>query len=795
MTANVRAAGDTDRGGRPAAVRGGAASAGELIGWVAVVGVVAMAGLRCIVAMNPDLYWATDPRQGMALPEIGPLGAAVLDWLAMLTLALAVTAAVLRGQRVRWLLIGLWAIGLGFALWHGWDHAENLRLGGHWAGALALGVAAAHLAADDRWRRLMLAGLVAMAIPIGLQAMYGVVVEHPMTVADYEANREAILDSRGWEEGSVEQRKFEERLYQVQALGRFSLGNVLGTVMLTLALAAAGALAGLIGTGRWRRTLGWTIATAGVAALAGAVAVLTFSKGVILAGIVGVGAAAVACGMSWWLGRRDEESMGTHPRSGWASGSGGSWVGRGWAVVLLAVVVACVGAVVVRGMIGEPETIEGERSLLFRWHYWQAAASMWAERPITGVGPGRFQEAYLVHKNPLNPEDVRDPHNVFAAYVAGLGLGGIAWAAALIGLLWHAGRSLGARAMAAAGDGAEPAEERSDERAKRWMAVAAIAALAFCAQYWIELPRYWLAPALLWLAATAGWVAMAGWLSGRGEWNTRLGCVGLFGAVAAMMAHVQIEMSLTNMMAAPLLLAVLGAAAGGGGQSGNAAGEDAGATAGDRSRWLGGAAAGAVVVAAAVVTLAVGVVPIARQQATLGEAARQLANNRVPVAAQTLAEARQQRLGDGRIAHNEARLHAELAERAHARGDAVARNRHLAAAIRALQDGREHGELARLWRFEAGLSRRAWQLTGDERWLTHAVEAAEHVLEHDPYSIDAHVRAADLAWQLGEEQDEARERARQWYREALRLHELAYLDELRQLQRDDLARVRERAER
>ncbi len=49
--------------------------------------------------------------------------------------------------------------------------------------------------------------------------------------------------------------------------------------------------------------------------------------------------------------------------------------------------------------------------MLVRWQYWNAAAKMSADHPITGVGPGNFARSYTRYKPPAALESVADPHN------------------------------------------------------------------------------------------------------------------------------------------------------------------------------------------------------------------------------------------------------------------------------------------------------------------------------------------------------------------------------------------------
>jgi tetratricopeptide (TPR) repeat protein len=91
---------------------------------------------------------------------------------------------------------------------------------------------------------------------------------------------------------------------------------------------------------------------------------------------------------------------------------------------------------------------------------------------------------------------------------------------------------------------------------------------------------------------------------------------------------------------------------------------------------------------------------------------------------------------------------------------------------------------ALLWRTEANLAWQAWRDTGEPKWRERAMDAIVGWLAHDPYGVESHLRAADIAWQAGRIDE-----ARQWYARALELSEKAYLDELSQLTAEGRARA------
>src|SRR5690606_4734339 len=141
--------------------------------------------LPLAVPISPVLYFDLDPRSeaGQApITTLGPAGAAWLHVLSVVAGAAAVGVAAWGGGRVRWWACGLFTLGAAFAAWHMGGSADARLQCGAWIGAAALGLGAAHLAQFGEARRFMVAALVAMLLPMTIQAARYVLVEHPMTV-------------------------------------------------------------------------------------------------------------------------------------------------------------------------------------------------------------------------------------------------------------------------------------------------------------------------------------------------------------------------------------------------------------------------------------------------------------------------------------------------------------------------------------------------------------------------------------------------------------------------------------
>ncbi len=761
---------------------------------IAAVMLVTVVALRAIVSFSPQLWWMTDPRTDPT-PTVGfgPAATAITDWLLILSLLLSVVSCAASGRKTHGLLILLWAAGLGFVFYQGMVDFESLRIGSVWTGSLAAALAALHLGQEPALRKTLCACLIALTLPLTTQGVMQVTYYHAQSVRDYEQNREEKLRQRGWAPGSTEQRKFEERLYQNEATGNFGLSNVFGSVMMALTLLGAGAAVSV-----WKSKAqspkpkvlpSCLIATAGVVCL-----ILSFSKGAVVA----TGATLLAMGAGWCLPRFKYKGV----------------------ILGVLIVAAGIGGVAARGLMGEPKTAAGERSLLFRWHYWQAAGRMIEQHPVAGVGPSRFQDAYLVHKNPLNPEEVADPHSVFAAFTSTLGLGGWAWSAVILGLLVLAGLRIESPKSQIASHN-PPSEIRRLEQRQQPLnpqsIILLIAAMVFSIEYaatlrilglmgavligitamlgamgWAAwkgklkgrdgrpspqgrpigaalfiaamlLP--WMIPQLgAWLLGAAGFTAAALWLNRR-EPDQPMLRLGLFTAAAALLLHAQIEMSLTHLMAGPLLLTILGLAASGPGSA--------------PRQLLDRAAIGLT----AAVTLA-GLLPllkICEQGYRLRHAAQAVRTDNPRELAKAL-EHELPRLRQLRPPN----LQAVRYESQYWLADLNQPDRAIAVLEEAIQTGLKQPTLLHAL---ASTAEEAYHRTREKeaRYLRKAAEASEKALKLDPYNFEAHAQAADLAWELGD-----RDKARRFYRRALELNDLAYLDPNKQLTQEQIGAIREK---
>jgi len=412
-------------------------------------------------------------------------------------------------------------LGAGAVLWHGARETEHLVVGGPWIAAVAAMLGAGWLSERREFRGLLLGlGLGVIALLFARSAVQ-VWVDHPQTVAHYEANREQMLAAQGWAPGSPQALMYERRLRQPDATAWFGLSNVLAT------FAAAAVVFGLttlpLVRGRVTRCAMLVLGGLGLALLW-----MTGSKG-------GWGAVAIGglvAGAFVLSGRRR--------------------LGIRWRGALpLAAALGVLVVVVLRGLVGERL---GELSLLFRAQYLEAAARIFTQHPLYGVGPAGFQEAYLLAKNPLNPEEITSPHSVMFDWLATLGLAGLPWVWLLLRRGWSVAEAPEAAAMT----------ERATSSTKRLGPVAVriavlLPVVLFATSAWFEqamlLPLEIGARAL----GVVGWVGLTLVIAGFvGEDRPARLAPALIATGATLFAHAQIELTPVHAGSAPLLLLLIG---------------------------------------------------------------------------------------------------------------------------------------------------------------------------------------------------------------------------------------------
>ncbi|MCK4873096.1 MAG: O-antigen ligase family protein [Phycisphaerales bacterium] len=771
---------------------------------LAALVVIALAVLRCLMLISPQVYFDQDPCLVVLTANgIGPSGSVLLD-----VLTIAACGVVLIGaRRIDIVSVVLALFGAAAVVYHASGDAGDLRVGASWCAAISTGLAAVHFGRLPTLRRLTVALVLGLAGALAVRGVFQVLVEHPQTLNYFREHQEQTLAAQGHVADSTAARSFERRLSQNDAMGWFGLANVYGSLIGAMLVGWC-----VVAANAWRRVRNGDVSSglAGLAtlgALACAVAlVLSHSKGAIAATLLGLALAAM---FPLIRGRR--------------------WIGPAVIAVVLALVA-------LRGLLGERIDPKIELSILFRWQYLIGAVHAWLLDPVLGTGPDGFKAAYQLVKPALSTEEVTSPHSILFDYLATLGVGGIAWCA-----MWL-------RWVSRAGNSADDEEQDSEGRiawvihrpyfAAAVAAIIVVIAMRFEAQV---LLGYDLVARLLGTILFAGFAAGA-WHLLRKPDGARAGAlrITLFGVVIVLIAHSQIEMTPVCAGSAALFMLVCGL-------SGSAPNAPNGKVTAPIGRYLWGG----LVIAGAGATFVLGWLPLHQHQTHLEAASRALqptAQVRMDLSELRPSMSREEviahleRIGAVFSAHgitgplpSDARRFVEFADIdglatletlvipqavEHLRAaDAVGRPspepiRQIAqlwaaraAASAALN--RHDDEAASLARAEAAIDelldrfpdrsahwhlgmlahREMYRRSINQAHFDQAVRCAERAAALDPHSLTGVLDVADILWEGGEHDEAAT-----WYRRALKLNDLHRLDPLEQLTPERLAEVTTRAD-
>ena len=371
---------------------------GTGLAWVGLIIMTTLVMIRTLIEHDPFPMWSADPFV-FSPPTIGltPLKALVLNLSVVLACSITLAGLLIRRDHIGVIRPILFVSGLSIIAHHGFHAYESVSDGSNLLAIFSVLFVASCAHKIGHAQQLIAAITLGFVLLLSITGAYEMFVIHPQTVANYEFTRESFLASRGWLPGSFEALAYERRLHQAEPLAWFGLTNVFASF-------AGACAAGLL-------TLGWTLRKTDrisvVYLLAGLVAMgsllMTGAKGGV--GAFGIGICLTIAAMLVKRKRLD---------------------GRAIAAMCGFVVLG----VISRGFIGERI---GELSLLFRSQYMVGSMRMFFENPLFGVGPGAFQEQYMIVKPALSPEDVASAHSIGFDLIATLGLGGLA----LLGMLVH----------------------------------------------------------------------------------------------------------------------------------------------------------------------------------------------------------------------------------------------------------------------------------------------------------------------------------------------------------------------
>lgn len=263
--------------------------------------------------------------------------------------------------------------------------------------------------------KLLVALIAALGVLSAYQCADQFLFTNRMMIEQYEQAPRTFLEPLGIETGTFQQFLFEHRLYSRGVRSFFTTRNSAGSFTLMALFAAAALFIDKLKNRKSGSSPPSYLFACGIAAaviLFGLA--LTRSKGAII-GLFSAAAIFIA-----------------YLRFG-------SWLKahkKGILIVCLLLAVA-VGSVVIWYGLNYGK-LPGGSSMLVRWQYWHAAAKMYADHFVTGVGPGNFAHFYPHYKPAEALETVADPHNFPLSILTQYGpLGLIGFLAMILLPLWR----------------------------------------------------------------------------------------------------------------------------------------------------------------------------------------------------------------------------------------------------------------------------------------------------------------------------------------------------------------------
>ena len=233
--------------------------------------------------------------------------------------------------------------------------------------------------------KLLLCVVAALGVVSAYQSAEQLFSSNQMTIEQYEQAPQTILEPLGIQPGTFAQFLFEHRLYTKGIRGFFTTSNSAGSFALLATFAAIALFIEKLKNMSFPRNLSRAesreresilhIALCGIAVAAVIFAlVITRSKGVIISSIF-------AATLFILLLRF------------------GDWVKAHKLIITIACFLLFVVAVFIVARYGLTHgRLPGGNSTLVRWQYWHASVKMFADHPLTGVGPGNFTNFYPRYK-------------------------------------------------------------------------------------------------------------------------------------------------------------------------------------------------------------------------------------------------------------------------------------------------------------------------------------------------------------------------------------------------------------
>ncbi|MGQ9771491.1 MAG: O-antigen ligase family protein [Thermogutta sp.] len=287
---------------------------------------------------------------------------------------------------------------------------------------------------NARERRILLAGMAAVAVGIASYGLYQYLIEFPTLRREYQTHRSEWLHSLGWDDLQTNPTwltQLENRLYSREPLATFALANSLAGFLLpwTVLILSVSLVLGIPSerppdAADRKRTASsipgdkprffqslmhltrsphshqivWTVVLVLALGLLGICLILTKSRSAYVSMFVVV---AILLGASL-----------SHWKKQWRIAT----------CIITGLVISMIGVAIFLRGLDWAVLSEAGKSLSYRWEYWLATTRMIWDHPLLGCGPGNFRYAYLRYKLPQASEEVSDPHNFVLELAATAGL-------------------------------------------------------------------------------------------------------------------------------------------------------------------------------------------------------------------------------------------------------------------------------------------------------------------------------------------------------------------------------------
>jgi O-antigen ligase len=267
--------------------------------------------------------------------------------------------------------------------------------------------------------RVVLVVVAALGMVSAYQCAEQLFLSNAITIEQYEKDPQILLSPLGIEAGTFQHFLFEHRLYSRGVRGFFTTSNSAASFAVMACFATIGLLVRRFQDCRGLKLdLRYDLLPVLALLVIATGLFLTQSKGGILAFIACLVVLAALVGINRWLGR--------HRRLATAS----------FAFLVLLLAAGVGSAAILYGI--KHGRLPGGNSMLVRWQYWAASARMYADHPLTGIGPGNFGYYYPHYKPAPALESVSDPHNFLLSLATQYGpLGLLGFLAMVCVPLWQ----------------------------------------------------------------------------------------------------------------------------------------------------------------------------------------------------------------------------------------------------------------------------------------------------------------------------------------------------------------------